>query len=167
MDSSSKITEIIAPSLEDMGYRLVLVSLKEGSKPKTLTVMAERLDGVGMTFDDCTEISHTAGALLEVDDPISGAYNLEVCSPGIDRPLVRPEDYVRYSGYEVKLETQLPVQGRKRFKGTLQGIENETISILVDRYTHKLELGNIRSAKLVMTDALIAEHMKNQPKEDV
>lgn len=161
MDIVNRITQIIEPSLEAMGFRLVQVKLAEGSRSKTLTIMAERLDDVFMSFDDCTEISQTASALLDVEDPISGAYNLEVCSPGIDRPLTKLEDYTRYKGYEIKCETLIPVDGRKRFRGIIEECNGEKIKLkMPDGVESTLTFGNIRTAKLVLTDELVAEAMK-------
>lgn len=161
MDIVQRITQIIEPSLTDMGFRLVQVKLAEGSRTKTLTVMAERLDGTFMSFDDCAEISQTASALMDVEDPITGAYNLEVCSPGIDRPLTRLEDFERYKNYEIKAETLIPVDGRKRFRGTVAAVNGEQILLkMPDGVESTLTFGNIRAAKLVLTDALVAEAMK-------
>ncbi len=162
MDIVEKITNIIEPSLVDMGYTIVQMKMADGDRRKTLTIMAERKDGVVMGFDDCTDISRVVGALLEVDDPITGAYNLEVCSPGIDRPLTKPEDYSRYAGYEAKIETQLPIGGRKRFRGVLKGMNDNRVTMTVEGTEAVIPFSNIRTAKLIMTDALIAEHLKKQ-----
>lgn len=116
-----RIEAIIGPSLTDMGYGIVRVRFAGGSRA-TLQIMAERLDGVGMSVDDCSEISRVASALLDVEDPIPTAYELEVSSPGIDRPLVRRPDFDRFAGFEVKIETSRPVEGRKKFKGVLDGL---------------------------------------------
>lgn len=161
MDITTRISEIIEPSIVDMGYTLVLVKLSEGGR-KTLTVMAERSDGRQMSFDDCTEISHMVGALLEVEDPISGAYNLEVSSPGIDRPLTKEADYKKFAGHDIKLETRLPMDGRKRFKGKLEGMEGNAVCLVVDGQPVQITYDNIRSAKLLITDTLVAGHMKKQ-----
>ncbi|MEQ1789718.1 MAG: ribosome maturation factor RimP [Rickettsiales bacterium] len=160
MDVLSRIIEIIEPSLTAMGYSLVQVKLTDGTRRKTLTIMAERKDDVMMSFDDCTEITNTASALLDVEEPISGAYNLEVCSPGIDRPLTKSEDYTRFSGYEVKAETIIPVNGRKRFRGILKGINGDNVVIVVDGVERELSFPHIRAAKLVMNDELVAEFLK-------
>lgn len=164
MDLIEKITSIIEPSLDDMGYAIVQIKMADGDRRKTLTIMAERKDGVVMGFDDCTEISRVVGALLEVDDPITGAYNLEVCSPGIDRPLTKPEDYSKYAGYEAKIETQLPIDGRKRFRGVLKGMNDNKVTMDMEGKDTVISFSNIRTAKLVMTDALVAEHLKKQKK---
>ena len=147
-----------------MGYGLVLVKLADGKGRKTLTVMAERTDDQMMSFDDCTEISRTVSALLDVEDPIQSAYNLEVCSPGIDRPLTRLNDFKRFEGFEAKIETMLPVDGRKRFKGELEGIESELIMLAMPEGKVKIPFPQIRTAKLVMTDALAEDHLRKQKK---
>jgi ribosome maturation factor RimP len=154
MDIISKITQAIEPSLDSMGYGLVLVRLADGGYRKTLTVMAERKDDRMMSFDDCTEISRTVSALLDVEDPITSAYNLEVCSPGIDRPLTRLADFQRFMGSEAKIETLFPIDGRKRFKGVLKGINKEMISVSMPEGEVEIPFPQVRTAKL--TPALIA-----------
>jgi len=118
---TNRIAHEIEPSLEAMGYRLVRVVIIGGRRP-TLQVMAERLDDEAMTVDDCAQISHLVSAILDVADPIAGAYMLEISSPGIDRPLVRAQDYDRFSGFEARVELARPIEGRKRFRGRLLGI---------------------------------------------
>jgi ribosome maturation factor RimP len=105
---TNNIAQIIEPSLAAMGYRLVRVHMTSGRRA-TLQVMAERLDDLPITHDDCAEISRSVSALLDVADPIAGAYTLEISSPGIDRPLVRVEDYDRFSGFEAKIELAIPL----------------------------------------------------------
>jgi len=156
---------MIAPSLTHMGYRVVQLKLADGSKRKTLSIMAERIDDVVMSFDDCTEISRTVSALMDVEDPIATAYSLEVMSPGIDRPLVEFADYERFMGAEIKLETLIPISGRKRFKGTIEAAKNQIITLKVDNETFDINFGNIRSAKLVMTDELVETFMKQAKKQ--
>lgn len=160
MDIVSRISRMIEPSLEAMGYRVVQIKLLERGRGKTLSVMAERADDEVMSFDDCTDISRTVSALLDVEDPIPGQYNLEVMSPGIDRPLTRPEDYTRFRGLEAKLETMLPIDGRKRFKGVIEGIAGELIAIEVDGTHYQVPFGQVKAAKLVLTDALMEAHMR-------
>lgn len=166
VDVLSRVYEVIEPSVNALGYNLVQVKLNDGVRRKTLMVMAERKDDAVMGFDDCEEISHTVSALLDVEEPqggiISGAYNLEVCSPGIDRPLTKREDYKRFSGYEIKAETIIPIDGRKRFKGILKGIEKDEVAMLVDNVEAKLPFTHIKNAKLVMTDELVASYLKKQ-----
>ncbi|MCE2926555.1 MAG: ribosome maturation factor RimP [Rickettsiales bacterium] len=152
MELAKKITDIIEPSLEAMGYCLVQVKLTDQAKRKTLSVMAERSDGTPMSFDDCTEISRIAGALLEVEDPITTAYDLEVCSPGTDRPLTKIEDFSKYCGDEAKIELMIPLSGgRRRMRGMIESVKGNEISVaLVDaKETVKIDFANIRSAKLL------------------
>jgi ribosome maturation factor RimP len=165
MDVVQKITQTIEPSMQAMGYTLVLVKLADGARRKTLTVMAERQDGQAMGFDDCAEISRMASALLDVEDPFTGAYDLEVCSPGIDRPLTRQEDFSRYAGQMAKLETMIPLEGRRRFKGTLKGMEGNDIAMAMPEGGEvRIPFNNIRTAKLVVTDELVAAHLSKQKK---
>jgi ribosome maturation factor RimP len=154
MNVVEQITGMIEPSLSAMGYRLVQVKYADGARRKSLIIMAERADDTAMGFDDCTEISRTVSALLEVEDPIAGAYNLEVCSPGLDRPLVNLEDFKRYQGDEAKVETLIPQDGRKRFRGVIEGVKNEMISLLTPEGAVLIAHHNIRSAKL--SPALVA-----------
>ncbi|MGH6799196.1 MAG: ribosome maturation factor RimP, partial [Roseiarcus sp.] len=157
---TAAIDGLIRPSLETMGYRLVRVAVT-GGRLTTLQVMAERIDDQPMGVDDCSEISHTVSALLDVADPIAGAYVLEVSSPGIDRPLVRREDYERFAGFEAKLELDRPIEGRKRFRGRLIGVEGDTVRLDLGPDIVALPLAGIARAKLVLTDALLAATRPN------
>ena len=150
------IAGIIEPSLEAMGYRLVRVAITGGQHRPTLQIMAERCDEAAMTVEDCAEISRSVSALLDVADPIAGAYMLEVSSPGIDRPLVRPDDYDRFAGFEARIELSAPQDGRKRFRGRLLGRDGEEIRLVAETGEVRLLLARIVRAKLVLTDDLIA-----------
>jgi len=152
---TTKIEAMIAPSLEAMGYRVVRVAVTGGGRA-TLQIMAERTDDQAMRVEDCTEISRTVSALLDVADPIAGAYLLEVSSPGIDRPLVRREDFARFAGFEAKVELNAPVDGRKRFRGRLLGVEGDDVRLLVDALPVALPIAAVARAKLVLTDELLA-----------
>jgi ribosome maturation factor RimP len=155
-DSADHIVPIIEPSLEAMGYRLVRVAFL-GAGRITLQVMAERLDDAAMTVDDCSEISRQVSALLDVADPIASAYMLEVSSPGIDRPLVRPEDYDRFAGFEARIELSEPFGGRKRFRGRLLGRADNHVRLAGSEIGEvALPLASIAKAKLVLTDDLLA-----------
>jgi len=149
MDILTRITQAIEPSLEAMGYSVVQIKLADGGKRKTLSIMAERKDDNNMSFDDCAEISRTVSALLDVEDPITSAYNLEVCSPGIDRPLTKLADYTRFKGYEIKLETIFPIEGRKRFKGVIKGVNKETIELSMPEGEVQILYPQVKMAKLV------------------
>ena len=152
---SGKIEALIAPSLAAMGYRVVRVAIT-GGRRATLQIMAERVDDKAMTVEDCADISRTVSALLDVADPIATAYTLEVSSPGIDRPLVRREDFARFAGFEAKIELTAPVDGRRRFRGTLLGVEGDDVRVLVDAAPVALPLATVVRAKLVLTDELLA-----------
>lgn len=141
-----------------MGFELVQVRLMGGAR-RTLQVMAEHRDRERpMTVDDCADISHAVSALLDVADPIPGAYTLEVSSPGLDRPLVRRADFERFSGHRGRVETEEPVDGRKRFVGELQGVEGDDVLILVGGTQYRVPMGAIRRARLVITDEMLAEN---------
>ena len=158
---AERIARIIADPLAGLGYDLVRVQLSGGRSP-VVQIMVERSDRMAMTVDDCASVSRTLSAVLDVEDPIPGAYTLEVSSPGIDRPLTRLADFERFAGHLARIETQQPVEGRKRFKGTLLGVDGETVRLAMadapqPGATVALPYGEIVRAKLVLTDALIAE----------
>lgn len=155
-----KIVDLIAPSLGAMGYDLVRVKVFDQAKRNTTQIMAERKDGVPMTVEDCEQISHTVSAVLDVDDPIADPYDLEVSSPGIDRPLVSEKDFVKYAGYEVKLETRFPIEGRKRYRGILKGFADGKVTMEVDTKDYHLPIEEVSQAKLVLTDELLAAHQE-------
>jgi ribosome maturation factor RimP len=152
---TGKIEAIIAPSLEAMGYRVVRVAIT-GGRRTTLQIMAERADDAAMTVEDCADISRTVSALLDVADPIDAAYVLEVSSPGIDRPLVKREDFTRFAGHEARVELNAVVDGRKRFRGRLEGIDGDRVRLVVDGAPVALPFSAITRAKLVLTDELLA-----------
>jgi ribosome maturation factor RimP len=151
---TNRIAHAIEPSLGAMGYRLVRVVVTSGRRP-TLQVMAERLDDQAMTVEDCAQISHSVSAILDISDPIAGAYMLEISSPGIDRPLVRAEDYDRFAGFEARIELSRPVEGRKRFRGRLLGTSADSVRLATETGELKLRLADVARAKLVLTDDLL------------
>ncbi len=153
-----RLAEIVTPVIEDMGFELVRLRLMGGNTP-TLQIMAERPGG-GIEVDDCAEISIAVSAVLDVEDPILDAYNLEVSSPGIDRPLTRLKDFETFEGYEAKLETAELIDGRKRFRGVLAGVEDNDVLINIDEGTVGLDFDWLAEAKLVLTDELIREMLK-------
>jgi ribosome maturation factor RimP len=154
------IEVLIAPSLDAMGYRVVRVVFSGIGRRATLQIMAERRDEAAMTVDDCATVSHSVSALLDVADPIASAYTLEVSSPGIDRPLVRREDYARFAGYDAKIELAKPLDGRRRFQGRLLGVEGDAAKLDLGDAAVLLPLAEITRAKLVLTDALIAQSQR-------
>jgi ribosome maturation factor RimP len=157
---TNRIAQTVEPALEAMGYRLVRVVITSGRRA-TLQVMAERLDDQPMTVDDCAQISRSVSALLDVADPIAGSYMLEISSPGIDRPLVRTEDYDRFRGLEAKIELARPIDGRKRFRGRLLGTSGGNLRLAVEAGEMELPLDAVARAKLVLTDDLIAAASRN------
>ncbi len=157
-EQAARIEALIAPAVEAMGYDIVRVMVA-GGQAVTLQVMAERRDAAAMTVEDCAEISRTVSALLEVEDPISGPYRLEVSSPGIDRPLVKARDFARFAGFRARIECDAPVDGRKRFVGTLKGVADEAVTVILDDGAAAvIPLDAIVRAKLVLTDELLAAH---------
>jgi len=156
-----RIEETISPTLAELGYIIVRLQL-QGDRHPTLQIMAERADRKGMNVDDCAKISRAVSPLLDVDDPIEEAYSLEVSSPGVDRPLVRAEDYERFAGFEAKVELNYLIDGRKRFTGRLVGLVDGNVQILVDGVAQDLPFEDIVRAKLVLTDDLLAAASKEQ-----
>lgn len=152
----ARIADSIQPTLAHLGYELVRVQLSGKERP-TVQVMADRADGATFTVDDCEAISHAVGAVLDVDDPIKGEWVLEVSSAGIDRPLTRARDWNRFAGHVATLELAMPQAGRKRFRGIALGADAETARLRLEDGTEMtFARDNIRKAKLVLTDELIA-----------
>ncbi len=167
--AAARVAELIEPALSDRGYRLVRVAVS-GREGKTLQIMAERTDGT-LTIADCEAISKEISPLLDVHDPIAGSYQLEVSSPGIDRPLVRPSDFEDWSGYEAKLEVKQPIDGRKRFRGMLDGFADGEVRIEVDlgdagKNIIGIPMELVGEARLVLTDELIREALRRAKKSN-
>jgi ribosome maturation factor RimP len=161
--SDGQVADLIEPALADLGFRLVRVRIM-GREEQTLQIMAERNDGT-VTIEDCVEISRQLSPLLDAHDPISGKYHLEVSSPGIDRPLVRPSDFEDWSGYEVKVELNQMLDGRKRFRGKIEGYADGELRLEVDLdqigvQVIGLPLTLIAEARLVLTDDLVRESLR-------
>lgn len=159
-----RLAEIVSPVIADLGYELVRIRLMSG-KSTTLQIMADKPDG-GIEVDDCAAISNAVSATLDVEDPILDAYTLEVSSPGIDRPLTRLKDFEMFEGYEAKIETTEMIDGRRRFKGELAGVEGNEVLINLDQngetVTIGLEFDWLSDAKLVLTDDLIKEMLRQR-----
>ena len=161
----ARVAAIVEPVLHQLGFRLVRVRVS-GSEGCTVQIMAERPDG-SMTVEDCEVVSRALSPVLDVADPIDRAYRLEISSPGIDRPLVRKSDFDRYAGHLVRIEMSMPVDGRKRFKGTLAGTEGEAARVMRDDTegedaTVLLPIEDMGEAKLVLTDELVTEALRRE-----
>ena len=153
-DKAAFIENLIEPSIAAMGFDLVRVQFL-GSGGKTLQVMVERQDRRPITVDHCAEVSRLISTLLEVDDPVSSAYVLEVSSPGIDRPLVRIEDYSRFLGFEARIETGSLIDGRRRFSGRIKGVDGDLVQLDCIGNRADIPFQEILKASLVVTDDLI------------
>jgi ribosome maturation factor RimP len=152
----ARIATAILPTLAGIGYELVRVQVSGKERP-VVQVMADRADGASFTVEDCETISHAIGAVLDVEDPIRGEWTLEVSSAGIDRPLTRTKDWTRFAGHVATVELHVPQDGRKRFRGVALGADEAMARLRLDDGTEiVLPRGNIRRAKLVLTDELIA-----------
>ncbi len=162
----ARVAVIAEPVIEQLGYRLVRVrvSAAEGC---TVQIMAERQDG-SMTVEDCEIVSRALSPVLDIADPIERAYRLEISSPGIDRPLVRKSDFERYAGHLVKIEMEIPIDGRKRFRGKLSGTEGDSARIHRDDAADGeeadvlLPIEEMSDAKLVLTDDLVAQALRRE-----
>ena len=140
-----------------MGFEVVRIVVTGSEGRRTLQVMADRRDGSLISVADCAEISAALSAMFDIEDPVAGNYDLEVSSAGIDRPLTRPKDFETYAGFLAKVDTKAPVNGRKRFRGRLDGLNDRgEVSMRIDDIDFALALENISTAKLVLTDELIA-----------
>src|SRR5436309_2729372 len=162
--TAARVAAVAEPVIEGLGYRLVRVRVS-GLNGCTVQIMAERPDGT-MRIEDCEAVSRALSPVLDVEDPIDRTYRLEISSPGIDRPLVRRSDFERYAGHLVKIEMAVAHQGRKRFRGTLAGVEGDAVRLHRDDTRADedadvlLVMEDISDARLVLTDALIAESMR-------
>ena len=154
-----QLRPMLETTLASLGYGIVRISLIEGQR-RTLQIMAERMDGADITVEDCADISHTISAILDVEDPIAGHYDLEVSSPGMDRPLVKAQDFADYVGYEARLEMQVLVEGRKRFKGPIVSADEKAVVVNVDGQKFALDYDLMQAAKLVLTDELVRESLR-------
>jgi len=165
----ARIARIVEPVAASLGFRLVRVKLS-AMNGTTLQIMAERPDGT-MTVGDCETLSRDLSPALDVEDPMDAAYSLEVSSPGIDRPLVRRSDFEKWTGHEAKIELSVPMDGRKRFKGKLAGLDGATVLVAMEKSkldgptTVKLALADIGEAKLVMTDTLVRETLRAEKRK--
>jgi ribosome maturation factor RimP len=163
---AARVAAIAEPVLEGLGLRLVRVRIS-GADGCTVQIMAERPDG-SMSIEDCEDTSRALSPVLDVADPIERAYRLEISSPGLDRPLVRKSDFDRYAGNVVKIEMEVPVNGRKRFRGMLNGTQDEAARLTRDDTAEGeeadvlLPIGDMNDAKLVLTDDLVTQALRKE-----
>jgi len=159
-----RLADIVGPVIEGLGFELVRIRLM-GGRTRTLQIMADRPDG-GIEVDDCATISTAVSAVLDVEDPVEENYILEVSSPGIDRPLTRLKDFAVWADYEARIETTELIDGRRRFKGELRGTEGDEVLIEIEEPTGKVTIGLqfdwLSDAKLILTDDLIAEMLRQK-----
>lgn len=163
----ARIAALVEPVLAGLGFRLVRVKVS-GGETATVQVMAERPDGT-FAIEDCEAVSRELSPVLDAHDPISGAYRLEVSSPGIDRPLVRPSDFIAWAGHEAKLELKEPVNGRKRFRGLIEGFEDGEVRVVCDledlgKQVLGFPVALVADAKLVLTDELVRQSLRRGKK---
>ena len=158
---------LIEPVVEKEGYELIRV-LTVGAKNPTLQVMIDRKDGKNITVDDCAKVSRALSDVLDDKDPIESQYSLEVSSPGIDRPLTKPEHFMRFAGYEAKVETSCEIEKRKRFKGKIISIDDKgIISFEMDDKVYAIPFADVAKAKILITDALLQEFADAQDDSDL
>jgi ribosome maturation factor RimP len=157
VDLASRIAELVRPTIEAMDFALVRVQVL-GRQRLRVQIMAEKADGSGMLIDDCAALSRALSAVLDVDDPIAGPYTLEISSPGIDRPLVRLDDFRRFAGFEARIDLARLIEGRRRLQGRLVGTDGEMVRIEVAGTAMDVPFADIQRAKLVLTDELLAAH---------
>jgi ribosome maturation factor RimP len=131
-----------------------------GNRRKRLQIMGERISDGQMGIDDCTKLSRALGPVFDLDDPVDGEYDLEISSPGIDRPLMRIEDFERFVGFDVKVETAVPVSNQRRWKGVIQAINGDEITLATDQGEAKLKFSALSDARLVLTDKLIEDDLR-------
>lgn len=157
-----RLASIVAPVIEGLGFELVRLRVMSG-KSQTLQIMADKPEG-GIEVEDCADISTAVSAVLDIEDPLEEAYTLEVSSPGIDRPLTRLKDFAVWEGHEARIETTELIDGRRRFKGVLAGVEGDEVLIEIEKNGEAVTIGLqfdwLSDAKLVLTDDLITEMLR-------
>lgn len=157
-----RMAEILTPVIEDMGFEIVRIRLM-GGKSNTLQIMIERPNG-GIEVDECALVSTAVSAVLDVEDPLEDPYALEVSSPGIDRPLTRLKDFENWEGYEARIETAEMIDGRRRFRGLLAGVEGDEVLVNIEEGGETITVGLhfdwLSDAKLILTDELIREMLR-------
>lgn len=157
--AEERVVALVEPTAAEMGYRLVRVRLS-GNRRKRLQIMAERVSDGQMGIEDCERLSRAISPIFDLEDPIQGEFDLELSSPGIDRPLMRIEDFERFTGYEAKLETGAMINGQRRFKGVIAGVAGDVITLATEHGDVTLKFSELSDARLVLTDKLIELDLK-------
>lgn len=165
MQNKHHLADMLEPVIDGLGYETVRI-MTIGQANPTLQIMIDKKDGSEINVEDCAKVSRALSTVLDEKDPINDKYNLEVSSPGLDRPLTKLEHFVRFVGNEVKVETSIVVEGRKRFKGSLKGVEGENVLLEMDGTEYKVLFDNISKAKIVLTDELLAKWEAEHPYEE-
>ena len=160
MSIEKQLQALAEPSLSNLGYEIVRVRLMGGFGKRIVQIMIDRSDETPVSLEDCAIVSRQLSAVLDVEDPISGNYNLEISSPGIARPLVKERDFQRFLGFGAKVELEKTIRGRKRFRGRLVGCNRGIVSIETEQGEEELPISNIAAASLLLSDDLIEEHRK-------
>lgn len=162
---SQRLAELLEPALAPMGYALVQVRVVGGQNRPTLQIMIEHADGRGVNLDECADVSRACAALIDVENIMDGAYVLEVSSPGVDRPLVRLSDFVKYAGQNAKIEMREKINGQRRFIGKLGAVQDDAVILeQTEGGTVRLPFADINSAKLAVSETLLAPKYKPTPK---
>ncbi|MEZ5972261.1 MAG: ribosome maturation factor RimP [Hyphomonadaceae bacterium] len=154
-----RVIALIEPTAAGLGYRIVRVRLS-GNRRKRLQIMGERVSDGQMGIDDCTKLSRALGPVFDLEDPVQGEYDLEISSPGIDRPLMRIEDFERFVGFDAKVETAVPVNNQRRWKGVIQAVDGDEITLATEHGEAKLKFSALSDARLVLTDKLIEDDLR-------
>ena len=166
MQEKHPIYDLVAPTIESMGFEVVRILMTSAQRP-TLQIMIERQDRKNLVVDDCAAVSRAVSTILDEKDPIDSEYSLEVSSPGIDRPLTKPEHFSRFAGYEAKIETSDSIDGRKRFKGKILELnQDNTIKFSMDEKEYSIPFDSVSKAKLVLTDELWDEYIANAQEDE-
>ena len=166
MQNKHPLADMLEPVIDGLGYETVRI-ITIGQANPTLQVMIDKTDGTEIMVDDCAKVSRALSEVLDANDPISGKYNLEVSSPGLDRPLTKLQHFVRFVGNEVKIETDTVVEGRKRFKGKIITLkDDDTIVFLMDEKEYSIPYHSVSKAKLVLTDELWDEYVANAQEDE-
>ena len=155
MSLADRIENLISPTIEILGFEIVRIEVLGEINP-SLQIMAERIDEAGMNVDDCAQISRAVSAILDIEDPITNAYTLEVSSPGMDRPLVKRKHFERFAGAEIRLEKRGQGDEQRRYRGDLRGIKGDDVVLLIKGEEILIPFADVQKAKIVITDALIA-----------